>query len=75
MINFKICFNLDVAVMLEAVASVFVGLSNGKHSFVAQSSAAEALETGAEEVVVSRTHFLGKTHAGRCCHVLWTDLC
>lgn len=44
MINFKICFNLDVAVMLEAVASVFVGLSNGKHSFVAQSSAAEALE-------------------------------
>jgi hypothetical protein len=30
--DFKICFNLDDAVMLETAASVLVGLTNGRHS-------------------------------------------
>ena len=30
MSGFKICFNLDVAVMLETVVSVVVGLANGR---------------------------------------------
>ena len=37
MIGFKICFKLDDAVMLEPVASVFVGLANWETFLVVES--------------------------------------
>jgi len=43
LINFKICFNLDVAVMLEPVTSLLVGLANGQYSLWLKVWAAEAL--------------------------------